>query len=149
MEFKIILDKNRKEEVIVYAHEINDTIREIENLICNKKFEINGYTSKEIARLHIDEIFCFTIEKGKLYAITPKGNYHIKERLYKIEELVTSNFIKINQSTLANIKHIKKFEASVGGTLMVVFKNGHKDYISRRQLKIVKERLGLKWIIDM
>jgi hypothetical protein len=27
---------------------------------------------------------------------------------------------------------------------MVTFGNGHRDYVSRRQLKTVKERMGIK-----
>ena len=52
-------------------------------------------------------------------------------------------FVKLNQSCLANIKQIKEFKASIGGSVMVIFQNGYKDYISRRELKNVKERIGL------
>ena len=69
----------------------------------------------------------------------------IKNRLYQIEEIVDSNFIKINQSCIANINQIKKFDATLGASLLVIFKNGHSDYISRRELKNVKRRLGL-WV---
>ena len=54
-----------------------------------------------------------------------------------------ASFIKINQSCLANKKKIKKFEYTIGGSLRVVFKNGYIDYIARRELKNVKERMGL------
>jgi len=37
---------------------------------------------------------------------------------------------------------IKKFDVSFGGALTVIFKNGYTDYVSRRQMKIVKERIG-------
>jgi DNA-binding LytR/AlgR family response regulator len=83
------------------------------------------------------------MENNKLIAITEKGNFQIKERLYRIEEIVYDGFIKINQSTLVKRIDIERFEVSVGGALMVVLKNGYKDYVSRRQLKKVKERLGL------
>jgi acetyl esterase/lipase len=41
------------------------------------------------------------------------------------------------------IKHIKRFNTSVGGALTVTLQNGFRDYVSRRQLKSVKERLEL------
>ena len=68
----------------------------------------------------------------------------IKERLYTVENTVGDSFIKINQSCIVNIDKIERFEASFSGALTVVLKNGYKDYISRRQLKIVKERIGFK-----
>ena len=54
-----------------------------------------------------------------------------------------TDFIKINQSCIANIRQIQRFDTSFSGTLRVIFKNGYTDYVSRRQLKAVKERLGL------
>ena len=45
---------------------------------------------------------------------------------------------------LANFNRIDHFKASIGGALLIIFKSGYKDYVSRRRLKLVKERLGLK-----
>ena len=56
---------------------------------------------------------------------------------------VTDNFIKINKSCIANLKKIKRFDASFGGAMQVTFKNGHTDFVSRRNLKNVKERMGI------
>ena len=52
-------------------------------------------------------------------------------------------FVYINQGCLADLKKVHHFEASIGGSLRVVFKSGYKDYVSRRQIKIVKERIGV------
>ena len=60
------------------------------------------------------------------------------------EEKVDKNFVRLNQSCLGNIRKIAHFDASIGGTLMVTFQNAHRDYVSRRQLKTVKERIGFK-----
>lgn len=143
MDFKLILDKNHKEEVVVYSHEITDTVKEIERIVNKVKIDVIGYKDNEIVKLTLSEVCCFTVENNRLIAYTLNGRYQIKDRLYKIEAQVDSEFIKVNQSTLANINMIDKFEASVGGALMIVFKNGYKDYVSRRRLKAVKERLGL------
>ncbi len=67
----------------------------------------------------------------------------IYARLYNIEEMLNKDFIKINQSSIANISKIQKFDASISGTLKVIFKNGYTDYVSRRNIKKVKERIGL------
>jgi DNA-binding LytR/AlgR family response regulator len=68
----------------------------------------------------------------------------VKLRLYQLEERLDKCFIKINQSCIANVRQISKVEATFSGALSVVFKNGYRDYISRRNLKKVKERLGVK-----
>ena len=51
--------------------------------------------------------------------------------------------MKINQSCLVRVDKIKRFHSSIGGSLMVTLEGGYRDYISRRQLKIVKERIGI------
>ena len=63
--------------------------------------------------------------------------------LMVLEILSKSLFIKINQSTVANITKIERFETSIGGSLSVRFKNGYRDYVSRRNLKKIKERMGI------
>ena len=83
------------------------------------------------------------VEDGKVYALTESEKYRLKQRLYLLEEMLDVSFVKINKSCIANIRKIKKFDASFSGTLTVVFKNGYRDYVSRRNLKSVKERLGV------
>ena len=87
---------------------------------------------------------CFFIEGKRLYASLDRGNALIKRRLYEIENILDNDFIKINQSTIANVKKIERFSVSFGAALTVHFKNGKRDYVSRRQVKAVKERLGIK-----
>ena len=83
----------------------------------------------------------------KIGLLSHEGNiiekFEIKTRLYVIEEKLPENFIKINQSCIANINQIERFDASISGTLKIRFKNGYTDYVSRRQLKNVKERIGI------
>ena len=78
-----------------------------------------------------------------MYAVCEKNKYLLKKRLYLLEEKLPESFVKINQSCLANIKKTERFDTSISGTLKIRFKNGDTDYVSRRQLKAVKERLGI------
>ena len=89
------------------------------------------------------DVICFFVEDGRVFALTEWGRLRMRERLYEIEKTADVGFVKINQSCLANISKIMRFDASVMGTLTVTFKNGYRDYVSRRQMKLVKERLGI------
>ena len=144
MKFKLILDKNRQEEIVVYAKEKTPLIEEIEALVKSSDEAVIGYTDNEAVNISLNDVYCFTIEKNKLYAVMEKCELLIKERLYQVEERLNSDFIKINQSSIANVKKIDRFKASIGGSLIVIFKNGYRDYVSRRQTKCVKERMGIK-----
>lgn len=143
MKFTVIITNERDEEVVIYAREKTKLIEDIENLIRDNVFELIGYSGYEAVNLRTDEVVCFLVEEGKVYAITDKDRFRLKCRLYQIEETLPEDFVKINQSCIANIKKIERFDTSVSGTLLIKFKNGYKDYVSRRQMKAVKERFGL------
>ncbi len=143
MKFRLIIDKNHDEEVTVYAHAKTPLTDKIEQLVSENNFELIGYTDKEAVRLNINEICRFFVENNKVFAETAKEKYRLKLRLWQLEEKLPAGFVKINQSCLANIGMIERFDASLTGSLLVKFKNGNTDYVSRRQLKTVKERLGL------
>ena len=145
VEYEIKIDPNCKnEKIYIIAREKTPLIEEIEKLLSNEGRELLGYGDGEIVKLDTRQVECFTVDSSKVYAILEGKRLRVKERLYVIEEMLGDVFIKINQSCIANINMIKKFESSIGGAIRVVFKSGHKDYISRRQLKAVKERLGLR-----
>lgn len=143
MKFSLFIDKQREEECIIYAHEKSRLTDEIERLISEDALEFTGYKDSSIIKLNLSEVYCFVVEGGKTYAITENDKLIIKYRLYQLEEKLTESFVKINQSCIANVKKIKRFDASFSGSLLVVLKNGYSDYVSRRQLKKVRERLGV------
>lgn len=143
MKCELHIDKNTDEKVLIYAHEQNKAVDEIKSFVENQDIELVGYKDGEIEKLNPNKVNCFIIENSKIYAITDDDKYHVKLRLYNLEEMLGESFIKINQSCIANIRKIKKFDSSISGTLSVVFKNGYIDYVSRRNIKSIKERLGL------
>ena len=137
------IEKTDEEKVLIYANERTKIVDEIESLISLTNVDLTGTFNDEIIKIDINEVSCFISENNKVFALINDKKYQIKQRLYQIEEMNLESFIKINQSCLANKKKIKKFESTIGGSLRVVFKNGYIDYISRRELKNVKERMGL------
>ena len=143
MKCKTVIDKSCEEEVIIYAHSRSAEIEKIESFVSTIGAELTGYADRSAVRLEPDEICFFTVEGGKVYAVTETEKYTLRLRLYMIEEMLDKNFVKINQSCIANIRKIRRFDACVSGAMRVTFKNGCTDYVSRRQLKNVKEGLGL------
>ncbi len=144
MKCTTIIDPMREEEVLIYAHQKTARTHEIEAFVTSEDTSLFGYRSGEIATLSPAAVFCFTVRDGKVFAITEDGEWLIHERLYMLEEKVGGHFLKINQSCLANMKKIKKFDVTFGGALAVIFGNGYRDYVSRRRLSTVKERMGIK-----
>ena len=143
MKLKIFIDKDHEEEVIVYTRKRTELVSAIEKLINQSDMSLTGFSESEAVPLNAEEVFCFITENGKVYAITEKEKLLIRQRLYQLEENLSDDFLKINQSCLANVKKIARFDTSISGNLTVRFRNGYTDYVSRRNLRNIKERFGI------
>lgn len=143
MKIKIVVDPTCEEEVVIFTRERTPLVEEIERLVSDKPLELLGFTDDESAILEYVKVSRFTVESDKIYAYVGAKRYRIKQRLYQIEQQAPDCFVRIHQSCLANLRQIARFEAAYSGTLRVVFKNGDVDYVSRRNVRHVKERLGV------
>ena len=145
MKFKLIIDKEKDEEVVVTVHNRTSLIDEIEALISKHTDRIPGYTEDDIKMLSVSEIECITVLDGKTYAIDSQNHrYRLKQRLYELEEQLPSSFIRINKSALANEAHLDRFKVTYAGSVDAVFKCGYTEYVSRRCFTQIKRRLESK-----
>ena len=147
MRFRLIIDKEKDEEVVATVHSRTSLINEIEALIQKHAGtdRIPGYTEDDIKMLWVCDIECVTVLDGKTYAID-SGNrrYRLKQRLYELEQQLPSSFIRINKSTLANESALDRFTVTVAGSVDAVFKCGYTEYVSRRCFSEIKRRLESK-----
>ena len=142
MKFKLIINKEKDEEMVITAHRRTALIDEIEALIYKHTDRIPGYTEDDIKMLSVSEIECITVLDGKTYAIDSRNRqYRLKQRLYELEEQLPSSFIRINKSTLANEARLDRFSVTYAGSVDAVFKCGYTEYVSRRCFSQIKRRL--------
>lgn len=142
MKITTIIDPDREEEIRIYAHRESSLTRAVRQLV-EQEVQLIGYRDQEAVRLDTEAVRGFTVEGGTVYAVTSDGRYRVRRRLYQLEEALPSHFIRINQSCLVNVHHIRRFDTSLSCTLRVVMDTGFSDYVSRRNLKKVKEVIGL------
>lgn len=143
MKCEIIIDPACEERVLVYANGHSDLVERIRALAAESDCEWIGYREHRIVRFTPQDVYAFTIRGGRVYAVLENEQLQMKERLYTLEERLPTDFVKIHQSCIVNVRCIARFDASVAGTLKVFLKNGYVDYVSRRQMKTIKERLGI------
>ena len=147
MKFQLIIDKTKDEEVVATVHEATPLTQKIEALVMEYSgcHEITAYREDELTRLPFDQIECVTVIDGKTYAIdTDAKQYRLKQRLYELEQLVPSNFIRINKSTLANEARLERFCATYSGGINARFRCGYEEYVSRRCFANIKRRYETK-----
>lgn len=84
------------------------------------------------------------LNSGKVFAVTDKGEYILRLRLYEIENLLlTDQFIRISNSGIINLKKVNNFDLSFTGTICVKLSNGVTTYVSRRYIPKLKKILGI------
>ena len=143
MKCEIIIDPTCEERVVIYSKGYDSTVEEIKRIAEGSDNGIFGYLGSEIVRLDPGEIQYVSVIGNRVCAVLSEEKYLLKERLYTLEERLPESFVRINQSCIANITWMERFDTSISGTLKIRFKNGDVDYVSRRQLKTVKERIGI------
>ena len=145
MRFRLIIDKEKEEEIVVTAHSRTPLIDELEALISKHTDRIPGYTEDQIKMLAVSEIVCITVIDGKTYAIDFENNrYRLKQRLYELEAQLPPCFIRINKSALANENRLDRFAVTYAGSVDAVFQGGYREYVSRRCFVQIKRRLESK-----
>ena len=147
MKFKLVIDKEKEEEIVATVHSRTSLIDEIEGLITRYAVadRVPGYTEDAIKMLNFSEIECITVLDGKTYAIdTQSRRYRIKQRLYELEQQLPSSFIRINKSALANELRLDRFKVTYAGSVDAVFKCGYTEYVSRRCFAQIKRRFEAK-----
>lgn len=145
MEFKLIVDPNRPEEVIAAVHARSELTDRIEALVLRYSGadRLTVYAQDEVRQLPFSQIECLTVIDGKTWAIDGTGaKYRVKLRLYELEAVVPACFIRINRSTLANEKRLERFAASFSGAVDAVFQCGWREYVSRRCFAQIKRRFS-------
>ena len=147
MKFKLIIDKEKDEELVATVHSRSALTDEIEALVLKHAGadRISAYRDDEMKMLAFSDIECVTVLDGKTYAIDFKNQrYRLRQRLYELEALLPSSFIRINKSTLANENRLDRFAVTYAGSVDAVFKCGYTEYVSRRCFAQIKRRFETK-----
>lgn len=145
MEFKLVIDPGRPEEVTAAVHARSELTDRIEALVLRYSGadKLTVYARDEVRQLPFSQIECLTVIDGKTWAIDGTGTkYRVKLRLYELEAVVPACFIRINRSTLANEKRLERFVASFSGAVDAVFQCGWREYVSRRCFAQIKRRFS-------
>ena len=134
-----------KIEVVINTPELTEEVNVIVNSIMgisNSIKQIVGTKDNKIYLLTIDEIICFYSEEKNNYCKTKNGIFKVKEKLYELEEkLSKGDYVRISNSCIINLKYVDSFDTSIIGTIEVMFKDGSKEYVSRRRVKDVMKKI--------
>ena len=129
---------------VIYTNEVTPAIRKAAMLLEQETPNaISVVDNERIIVLQPEEITMVRVENEKAAVYANAKRYGSNKRLYELENALGSGFMKISKSTIVNLKQIEYVEPTLGGLMLLVLKNGCKDYISRKYWPDFKKHLGL------
>ncbi len=130
----IILAASMTEDVHIILSKLSDQAPQI----------ISGSKDNKIEIIEPEDLIRIYARAGKVFAVTHKGEYALRLRLYEIEEwLPTHQFVRISNSEIINLKNVNNFDLSFTGTICVKLASGTITYVSRRYVSKLKKILGI------
>jgi len=146
MQIEIKIDQSCTEpKVIVLTDRMTDEINAIVRKLSEEAPEmLAGFRDEFLELIEPRDIIRVYAESGRVIAMTDRGEYTLRQRLYELEEkLDKSRFIRISNSEIINLRKAKKFDLSIAGTICVSLANGQSSYVSRRYVSKIKQALGI------
>ena len=146
MKAEIRIKENIIEDyAVIYTKEVTAEVRQLASLIEGYSFKtlITVTHNGRFITLRPDEIFMVRVENEKTVVYSNDKKFSCSKRLYEMEALLGNEFIRISKSTIVNLHSLDYAEVSLGGLMLLVLKNGCKDYVSRRYLSDFKKHLGI------
>ena len=105
---------------------------------------ISGRRNDRIEILEPADLIRIYANTGKIFAVTDKGEYTVRLRLYELEERLNPHqFVRISNSEIINLKRVNNFDLSFTGTIRVKLSNETVTYVSRRYISKLKKILGI------
>ncbi|MFS8630936.1 MAG: LytTR family transcriptional regulator [Bacillales bacterium] len=146
MKLNIEIDEKHTEpSITIKTNEWTEELEEIVAIIKGKKRRrIFGVENEQTVLLEPAEIDFVYAENRKTFARIGKRNVEVRMKLYEVEEMLAPHgFMRFSKSVIGNLNQIERFELSFNGNLCVYFRSGNKEYISRKYVASIKNRLAM------
>lgn len=146
MKIEIKIDDTAAEtKVIIVTREVTESVQTLVKRLSEEHPKvIAGFSEDTVRLLEQEDILRIYAADGKVFAVTEKGEFTLRLRLYELEErLDKKRFVRISNSEIVNLGKVKGFDLSFSGTIRVSLTNGTSTYVSRRYVSKIKTTLGL------
>ncbi len=146
MQLEVKIDSSCMEpKVVIWTAAMTEDVKTILNRLSDRAPQIlSGSKDNKIEVIEQSDLIRIYASGGKVLAVTRKGEYALRLRLYEIEERLPSHqFVRISNSEIINLKNVNNFDLSFTGTICVKLANGTVTYVSRRYVSKLKKILGI------
>ena len=146
MQVEINLDDSCTEpKIVIYTASMSEDVQTIVHTLTDSPLQILfGKQGEKIQPLIQEDLIRVYAAGGKVFAVTDSGEYTLRQRLYELESrLPPSQFVRISNSEIINLKKVDHFDLNFAGTICVKLSDGSTTYVSRRYVSKLKKRLEL------
>lgn len=145
MQLEVRIDSTCQEpKVIILAASMTEEVQAILSKLSDAPQIISGSKDGKIEVIQPEDLIRVYANAGKVFAVTSKGEYTLRLRLYEVEERLSAyQFVRISNSEIINLKKANHFDLSFTGTICVKLSNGTTTYVSRRYVSKIKKILGI------
>ena len=148
LKIRIETDDAFEEEVIIRCKKLTPEILSLQQSLLDaseKSNQLALYKGDTEYFINLDKILFFETENAVVLAHTMNDAYETRMKLYELEDILNSNFLRISKSAIVNVKKIYSISRNLTVSSAIEFQGTHKQiYVSRAYYKVLKERLDHK-----
>ena len=132
-------------EVLFRANEKDTQVEELMDRVMSREPEkLMFFDENNTVRIiAADDIISVSVNGKLVDIVTEDERFFAKQTLQSIEkELDDAHFIRISRHEIVNLKKVRKYNFSIGGTLCIEMVNGIETWASRRCIPIIRQKLS-------
>lgn len=145
MKIRIEICPEGEDEIIIRCRERDAKIQSIERMldgVVKARRELVLYIGNSEYYVPISDILFFETMDSRVCAHTKDAMYSSPHKLFELENLLPSSFVRISKSAIANVMQISSLSRElVGNGELRFYKTEKKTYFSRAYYKILKDRI--------
>ncbi len=148
LKIKLIASDEHYDEIANELKEKGIELSDSSNLVLTEQnakiSHIIGKKDDEIFRLNISDISHFESFAHDVIAYTANDKYKINERLKNLVVILDPNsFIRISNSVIISVDHIKSIKPAFTQKFIITMKNGYTVDVTRSYYYSFKEFIGI------
>lgn len=144
MKVTITKDIESGTAVEIHCREVTSETERLERYISRFDERLQATSEGNTYNVQIDEILYIESVDKKTFLYTTGHVLQTEKRLYELEEsLDEKTFFRASKSVIVNLNKITKLKPEVTRNILATLTNGEVIVISRRNVKALKELIGL------
>jgi len=133
-------------EVTIKCSQIDNTVAKLQRMLSESTEQTASivlYHGETEFYMPLSKILFFETSDGLLMAHTATDAFEVRHKLYELEELLPSYFMRISKSAILNTRKVYAITRNITASSLVEFQGTKKTvYVSRNYYKSLRDRLS-------